>query len=314
MFSIDAAIDILVQMTSTAVDSIYDFMGNMEIALDLLWSCQDTWSSNFPSRLVSVYSNLIDKLPRLAGFALDASLQLSILELVGSIGSDACTTALLSGYHAQAIELLDHAHGVVWSQALHQRNPQFQDVPESLSSELERLLHTLAAPRMANPLESSTDSGHYLTSKDMRHEQNNRVQEILSDIRTMPGLERFMLGHTFETLSKAAGDHPIAVLVAARGHVFVLIISDQSAKEPYPLRLSCSSQKLSMLCDAAGQTGLRGVTATPNDLDLDATRAMHISSRPKDNAQTVLAELWRHIVKPVVDYLQLQVRPTQICQ
>jgi hypothetical protein len=315
VFSVKTALQVLIRLANIDVDSIQDFFDTMNSSLERIWLHQELWPSEIS--LVPVYSDLVDRLPLVTGFALGPASQLSVLklELLTSIGSDACIAALLAECPAQAIELLDHAHGVIWSQALHQRNLQLRDLPQNMALELEQLLRAVATPTASSTLEShSGQDERYLTGKDVRHKQNNQIQNILRAARKMPGLERFMLGHTFETLREAARDHPIAVLVAARGHVFVLIISDPSAKEPYPLRLSCTSQKLSMLCDAAGQTGLRGVTATTNDLDLDAIRAMHISSRPKDNAQTLLAELWRHIVKPVVDYLQLQVRPAQTFQ
>jgi hypothetical protein len=142
-----------------------------------------------PSLMTSVYSNLIDQLPRIAGFSLNPSSQLSVLQALDCIGSDACVAALLAGRFAQAVELLDHAHGTIWAQALRQRSPQLKDIPEHLAVELQTLLRAIATPAAPVMAQSSGPAHSYFTAQDIRHEQTSCIQAILREVRAMPGLE-----------------------------------------------------------------------------------------------------------------------------
>jgi hypothetical protein len=172
---------------------------------------------------------------------LDASSQLSALGSVRSMGSDACISALLGQRPAQAVELLDRAHGVMWAQALRLRDPQLEDIPENLAQELEVLLRAVNVPAVGGPQLDPTQTNRHLTSLDIRHQQNSRIQAIFREVRAMPGLERFMLGSTFEQLREVAQEHPVVVLVAARGYAYALIISDDAAQDtPHALQLDIS--------------------------------------------------------------------------
>jgi hypothetical protein len=62
-----------------------------------------------------------------------------------------------------------------------------------------------------------------------------------------------------------------------------------------------------LLRDTAARVGLRQGGIVQN-LEMEYERAMHISGHKKATALDTLADLWRSVVKPVVDHLQLQVR------
>jgi hypothetical protein len=117
----------------------------------------------------------------------------------------------------------------------------------------------------------------------------------------MPGLARFMLGSTYDTLREAARDHPVVVLVTARGRVYALIMSGEAEEEPHALRLELTSRDLLALREFAQESGLRSRAA--------ARLRVRICKMDTD-IQTfrVLADLWRKIVKPVMNYLGLEVR------
>jgi hypothetical protein len=117
-----------------------------------------------------------------------------------------------------------------------------------------------------------------------------------------------MLGSTYETLREAARNHPVVVLVAGRGHALALVMSSSAEGEPHVLRLDVTSDYVSGLRTAAEKAGLRSAAADTQihgpDVRLglreDKTKAMR-------EPLQVLANLWRTVVKPVVDYLRLQV-------
>jgi tetratricopeptide (TPR) repeat protein len=308
--SISTATEYLSQASAMHPDNITDFMPVMRYRLALIWSMQSTWTADVSLLLLGTYSNLVDMLSRMTGFVLDIPSQLTALKSARLFGSDACIAALLSHNPRQAMELVDRAHGVIWAQALHQRNAQLQQLPEDLASELGMLLRATSGPVVASGHEASQHcTPGFLSPQDVRHEQNSRIQTLLTEIRAMPGLDRFMLGHTYAELRKTANKHPVVVLVAARGQAYALIISNSTADSPYPLTLSITSDSLASLRDYAGRAGLRN-GQSPDHMDADARLGL---AKPvkKDASMAVLSELWLYVVKPVLDYLQLQVQTAQ---
>jgi tetratricopeptide (TPR) repeat protein len=307
--SVLTATEYLSQASAIHPDNITKFMQVVQRRLALIWSMRRTWTADVPLLLLRTYSSIIDMLSRMTGFVIDVSSQLTALESARSFGSDACITALLSSHSRQAMELVDHAHGVIWAQALHQRDPQLEQLPEGLASELRMLLRTVSVPGVADGREALQHrTPAFLSPQDIRHEQNSRIQTLLTEIRTMPGLDRFMLGHTYEQLQETASKHPVVVLVAARGQAYALMISDSEADSPHPLALAITSDKLSSLRDYAARAGLRN-GQSPDHMDKDARLGI-VKPVKKDASIAVLSDLWLHVVKPVLDYLQLHVGTT----
>jgi tetratricopeptide (TPR) repeat protein len=295
-YSVLKALEYLQQFFQNEVDIIQHFISNVCYAAAL-----SVWTPHITALLVDVYAKVVDRLPLMAGFVLDTSSQLRTLKATRQVGSDACVAALLAEQPATALTLLDRAHGIVWTQALHQRDPQMEGAPKDLTIELEDLLRAIAAPM---PADSAILPDH---PQDLRHRQNIRIQAILEEIRGMPGLARFMLGSTYETLREAACDHPVVVLVAARGYAFALIMATAVQDEPHTLRLDLTSDDLLSLRDSARQAGLRSGSDT-RDGNIDERMRVQISKMNVDHQSfRVLADVWRKIVKPVIYYLGLEV-------
>jgi hypothetical protein len=309
--SVSAATEYLSHASALHPDNITEFMQEMQHCLDLIWSMQSTWDADTPLLLLGAYSNLIDMLSRMTGFVLDIPSQLTALKSARSFGSDACIAALLSNHPCQAMELVDHAHGVIWAQALHQRDAQLQQLPADLAAELRTLLRAISVPVTASGHKTSEQRlPGFLSPQDVRHEQNSRIQTLLTEICAIPGLNRFMLGHTYAELRKTANKHPVVVLVAARGQAYALIISDSKADSPNQLALAITSDSLSSLRDYAGRAGLRNGQSLDH-MDEDSRLGL---AKPvkKDASMAVLSELWLYVVKPVLDYLRLRVRTAQL--
>jgi hypothetical protein len=310
-FAISTATQYLSQSSALYPDNTALFLAVMQASLSLLWVRHRDWTADVAVVLLNVYSNLVDRLSRMTGFALDATSQLEGLKSARSFGSDACMAALLSGRSSQAIEQIDHAHGVIWAQALHQRDPQLQDLPKSLASELETLLRAVSVPTSKVAPIPSDPATRHLSPDDVRHQQNSRIQTILTEVRAMPGLERFMLGRTYAQLRETAREHPVVVLASAHGFVYALIIRNSVQEHPDEIRLKVSSDHLARLRRTATQAGLRA-RHVMRDVEVESDRQMR-PGRFKDTALGTLAELWNEIVKPVLEHLQLMVRIWSTC-
>jgi hypothetical protein len=302
-YSVSRALVYLQQSFQHEVDEIQTFISHICYNLALVWDNFRAWNPHIIALLGEVYVKMVDRLPLVAGFVLDTPSQLQYLKSTRQIGSDAFVAALLAHQPATAVTLIDRAHGVVWSQALHQRDPQMEGAPASLSTELEGLLSAIATRTPVDPagLPDQRDT------QDLRYRQNTRIQAILRQIRAMPGLSHFMLGSTYKALREVARHHPVVVLVAARGHAFALIMSGADKNEPHALRLTLTSDDVLSLRGSAEQAGLRS-RADMRDGHTDARVRVQISKMNVNHQPLrVLAVIWRKIVKPVIEYLALEV-------
>jgi CHAT domain-containing protein/tetratricopeptide (TPR) repeat protein len=303
-FSLESALRYLDLSFASEFDKVHDFIRETRSSLSRIWDASSVWTSETPLQLCNMYAQLIDRLPLAAGFVLDTPSRLQTLKSTHHIGTDACVVAILAKQPSQAIDLLDRAHGLVWAQALHQRDPQMEGAPPELAAELAGHLRSIAAPTP-----TQFDDAH----QDARHKRNTRIQAILREIRATPGSERFMLGSAHVTLRKAAHKHPVVVLAAGRGYAFALIMSNSAQDQPYALRLEITSDELSALRVSAEQAGLRS-RADMRDCE-SGTRLRYQKTETDDNHKPhrVLREIWRKIIQPVLRYLQLEVRTSTRC-
>jgi tetratricopeptide (TPR) repeat protein len=323
LLSSEKAVECLRQcVEEQAVDDLQSLVELVSKNLRSLWTLQDTWSPIILSSLVRVYEDIVDRLPMMAGFVLDTAARLQTLQAAQShLGSGACIAALLVGQPSRAIELLDHSQGIVWAQALHQRDPQLEGAPTKLAQELDKLLRDIAVPMPLHSaeLESTQRQVTHLSPHDMRHTQNGRIQVILNEIRAVPGLERFMRGSTFEMLRKAAHKHAVVVLVEAHGHVFALLMSSSSQESPDVLRLGWTQDDTQLLADFVTQTNARYRTGSRDyaaceshqDVllaeDLPGLERLMKPGNWHASRQSPLAQLWSAVVKPVLTHLRLTV-------
>jgi tetratricopeptide (TPR) repeat protein len=307
-YSVSRALEYLHQSFRHEVNNMHYFTSHVCNNFALMWDSSDTWNPHITELLVDVYAKMVDRLPLVAGLVLDTSSRLQSLKLTRQIGSDACVAALIAHQPATALTLIDRAHGVVWSQALHQRDPQMEGAPASLCTELEGLLSAIATRLPVDPAGIPDQHG----TQDLRYRQNTRIQTILRQIRAMPGLSHFMLGSTYETLREVARNHPVVVLVAARGRAFALIMSGAGESEPHALDLTLTSDDLLSLRGSAEQAGLRS-RADTRDGNTDERLGIHMRKMNVNHQPLrVLADIWRKIVQPVIDHLQLEVSSDRI--
>jgi hypothetical protein len=126
----------------------------------------------------------------------------------------------------------------------------------------------------------------------------------IRDIRALPGLGSFMLGETWECLSAVAKDHPVAVLVGARGYFYALVISSGRLCGDSPLKLDVTEEQIQYAPMYGVQRPHRGAPA-PNKLDDSERGARILRTEP---LHQYLQFLWTKVVKPVLDALHLKVR------
>jgi hypothetical protein len=206
------------------------------------------------------------------------------------------------------LETLELAHGVIWSQGLHYRDPQLQSVPEPLKSELRSALDAIAVrSTCADQLYDGRETA--LTPQDILHAHSSRAYSVIKEIRSTPGFERFMLGETYESLCTAASAHPVVVLVGARGSFYALIIAPSKTHGHALLSLDLTDKDTQDISPTYDSTRAQRSAAPPQDNFSEIDRAMKRimpkrSDMPLGRQSKVL---WLKVVKPVLDHLNLKV-------
>jgi hypothetical protein len=117
-----------------------------------------------------------------------------------------------------------------------------------------------------------------------------------------------MLGETYDTLRKAAANHPVVVLVGARGRYYALILSSPHDDSHSLLLLDLSLQDIEQMSftKAVSRQYRGGIVGEGVQQQVD--RQMKKSAPPRSGPlENQLKVLWLKIVKPVMDHLALKV-------
>jgi tetratricopeptide (TPR) repeat protein len=296
-----------IQCLSRSLD--YDLDDVAYAVLVFLHCMNEIWNQdaeNQHSGLTNIYRRIISHLPFLANSALDVRPRLLALKGCSCIGSDAFISAALAEESMLGLELLELAQGVIWSQSLYLRDPQLEDVPDSLAEQLERHLQALAVRSTTEPCSSAQESA--LTLKDILHSHSSRAYALIREIRLHPGLERFMLGESCETLCATAANHPVVVLVGARSRYYALIIAPTQLDRHALLGLDLTTEDVKSLSYICTAKGARRCVIAPDIVQPKAKKAKFNKSAPSDSGpfDGQLKTLWHKVVKPVLDRLGLK--------
>jgi hypothetical protein len=192
---------------------------------------------------------------------------------------------------------------VIWSQALHLRNPQLDGLPDELAEQLRSVVQGLSATTMESLDNARVDGSgsQFLPSRDMLYEQRSRLLEVLQDIRSGPGLHDFMRGLPWQKLLSAAARHPVVVLIADEREAHALIIDspEHMLAMAFP---GFNSNVLQTFTLSASMPSNRGAPMHGANTE---RIGIGISKRASPSL-TILGKLWRSIVKPILNHLRIK--------
>jgi hypothetical protein len=299
-YDVSKAVACLSQSLENEPDHIHLLVQALLERLEIVWDHGPHTEGRHIS-LITVYQRLVELIPLLAHPALELQPQLRALKECSCLGSDAFVNAALAGNSTLGLEVLELAQGVIWSQSLHRRDPQLARVPEQLAHRLQGLHQAIATGSAADSHHREPAAG---VTHDALHADSSRLFALVREIRALPGLDRFMLGESFETLRAVASKHSVVVLVAARRYHYALIISPLCS-EPALLTLDLSVKDNTALPSKKDMiTPEHGGSADESD----AARAMKmITPSRSDPLDQHMKALWHKVVKPVLDHLNLKV-------
>ena len=206
--------------------------------------------------------------------------------LTSSLAVDAFSICLSRHAPAHAVELLEQGRGVFWSQ-LSRLRPPLHDVIKSgpegkaLADEFIQL-SSLARKALKSPGADQHERLFHL---------NLEIQRVVTDIRELPGLSRFLLPLLFSDLQSAASGGPVVIVNASKYSCDALIIYYD--RDPVRIPLQITRENVRDM-----STDLHTLTLRAKRVDVTRELA------------AFLRRIWDQIVAPIIDVLQTTL-PTQ---
>jgi hypothetical protein len=252
--------------------------------------------------LLESYRRVVALFPLVASFGLKANLRLSELKRSQDIGTYAAECALSLSKPETALELLEESRAVFWSQMLNLRTSQLAQVPREYAEKLDLLFRDLE--QEVKHVELGPHNGGLVNSVlAERRKKSHEAEQLINEIRTLPGLERFLLSQPFKYLMRAAEKGPVIVLLATMFESRAVVLKDASGTVQHITLPNVSLDNLRSLSLQASKMGLqRGDNRAINISKYN--RARQLAS---DNGYNLLASLWRDIVKPIISLIGFQV-------
>ncbi|MGI5484514.1 CHAT domain-containing protein [Streptomyces lavendofoliae] len=152
-----------------------------------------------------------------------------------SLVTDAAAVALRAGLPERAVELLEQGRGILLAQAMESRAdhaglraeaPELADRLRRVLDELDRLPDGPHGPSGT----AAVDVRERRRAGERRVALARSRDEILAEIRALPGLARFLRPPEFATLRTAAARGPVVLLVPSRYGCFALLLTAEGVR------------------------------------------------------------------------------------
>jgi tetratricopeptide (TPR) repeat protein len=256
--------------------------------------------------LLEAYTLVIRLLPRAASLGLDHAGRLRVLSGAEAISRSAATRAIAAGRDTEAVEMLEEGRGVFWYQALRLRTTDLDRLPIQDAQELRRLFQTLETGSVRDDAMSRVQREQHL---EARRRLSNVAEDLITDIRSRPGMSRFLFPPAFSSLVQSLPEI---------GFVVILVASDLGHRALVLNRANGNTASLELVppeggffSDAVKVTLPRDADSRYSMEDTNVSRPFGFSGRtkrtPTDPFNRTLAQVWTLIVKPVIKALGLKV-------
>ncbi|KAJ7127988.1 CHAT domain-containing protein [Mycena epipterygia] len=256
-----------------------------------------------PSSVLLAYTTAIELLPELAWLGLSITDRHHQLLQAGEVVRDAASAAIAVHDYEKAVEWLEQGRSVIWGQLLNLRTPvdELRKSYPSLANQLVSLSTTLeTAGTQSNDVVAAIDSQSLQSIAQKSHALVLERNDILQQIRELPGFQRFLLSKPISELSLAANIGPVAILNISEYGCDALVLMPGLGDEVIHVPLSDftihQAQALAKL--------LASIVGTPGRSDrLAGSREGDMT--PDDIFSHILSELWFKIVRPVLNALAI---------
>jgi hypothetical protein len=310
--NVERALSSLSQMLRKSPGSAYRSVVDMIPILrtvETIFAMQ--WIAEDPTRkqCVDVYQAVIDVLPRLASLDMDLPRRIQVLSQARDLATKASSHAVALKQYGRAIELLESGRAVFWAQHLRLRT-SFESLDTITAKELRDISRRLEAT--ANPNISLSLDHNLLPRARMERLMNDgrrlsaRFDQLVDGVRSQPGMERFMRNLDYKDLSLAATHGPVVILQPS-----CMCVITTPHVDPHILLLQGVTDDW-----LQGAVNTLRLTArnTRNRMDNRGARKRPVNAGASFSSDEydVLADIWRRIVQPLLDFLGWEVSPTVI--
>jgi CHAT domain-containing protein/tetratricopeptide (TPR) repeat protein len=200
--------------------------------------------------------------------------------ITSSLAVDAFSACLRKRAPAHAVELLEQGRGVFWNQLTRLHSPLDDVIASSPAGKTSADEFTRLALLIRIALNSPGTEQHERLCR-----LNLEMQTVVTDIRKLPGLSRFLLPSLFPDVQRAASGGPIIIVNASQYSCDALVVLFD--RDPVHIMLQITQKAVRDL-----STELHTLTMRSKRVDMTRELAYF------------LRKLWDQIVSPIVNCLQ----------
>jgi hypothetical protein len=261
---------------------------------------------------LGAYAAALQLLPELAWLGLSIPDRHHQLMKAGVVVRDAVAAAIASGEYVTAIQWLEQGRSVVWGQQLQLRTPvdDLRDKHLSLANQLEYLSSQLeGAGSHGDLITPTTEKQQTLeASAKQYHDLAHQRNQLLMQIRALPGFGMFMLPKAFSLLIPAARGGPVITINASMARCDALILRpDCSDVLHIPLNEFTLKDAVQL------KQSLHAILRRKNVLRSNGRYATLVTTgsgltNPETEFESILSQLWLRIVRPILDGMDIMVR------
>ncbi|WP_171163555.1 CHAT domain-containing protein [Streptomyces sp. I05A-00742] len=254
------------------------------------------------------YAYAVGLLRHAAPRSLQRADQEARLQVTPGLASDAAALALRAGDPGRALALLEEGRAVLLAQGLENRGDvtRLRATAPALADEFEEIRDRLSTPPARPPVmhpgtgvpvppDEGRDAG---LAAEARHAQARRWDELLAEIRALPGLDGFLRPPTLPDLLTAAAEGPVVVVNVSEYRSDALLVTADAGIEVLPLPgltpqgvLERATEFVDVIDEAYGEKGAVRAVAAMRTLT------------------GTLRWLWDTVAAPVLDRLGLRTVP-----
>jgi tetratricopeptide (TPR) repeat protein len=253
------------------------------------------------ARLLDIYVAVVSLLPQVAYFGVNLPSRLQSLSVGQNAAVLGASYALGLDQAKKAIEILEQGRAVFWTHSLRLRS-QFDDVPSQERRELLALARELE--RKSDILIDMGNERLLEKAISLRRKQSEQFTSLVEHVRSLPGLDRFMLHDQYATIAEVADHGPVVVLVPGVRGSYALVI--RSSRDPVNIALPFVTEEWITVSSGAWRSAVTEArSAVRNRLKLQK-----VGSKPARCSVLgrILQELWTKVVQPVLEVLGFEVR------
>ncbi|SCK09704.1 Tetratricopeptide repeat-containing protein [Streptomyces sp. WMMB 322] len=258
---------------------------------------------------VQCFASATALLERVAPRSLARADQEHRLSESGGFASEATACCLQAGLPARAVELFEEARGVLLSQALDTRtdltnlaarHPELAEKFTALRDSLEAPSQPGALGQTAASVGLTGGSSPSALPADPipdRREKAEQLDELIAEVRMLPGFETFLLPPSADHLATAATDGPIILINVSHIRSDALIITPLGVRSPVALP--------NLTPDAVYDHLLQYISA----LEEGPGTSTETIERSEEKLTAVLQWLWDSVAGPVLEELGITSTP-----